>query len=1371
MTLRDRLHRLRSHTAIRVSRRAAKFTIAILAAAVVASLTIDLGPSLRQLAERGGTAQLKRPIHIGRLSVHLLRGSFVLDDFQIDGVNPGDRPFFSAKRLELGLDWSTIFRRRPEIIISSVEMTDWHMVVEKWPGRNNFPKFTSDKPDTGPKRFTTTLKYLRAWRGQFVYEDHEVPWSIDAPNIDLNITNIPQYHGTAAFKGGTIRIQDHLPMWGDFNASFVLDGPLVHLGRIEIHTDGAETTASGDVDFAHWPVMKYDVKSRVHFARMREIFFTDEKWRLSGDGDFTGTFRLYDGGHNLKGTFASQNAGLDDLRFPGLYGALQWNERGFDVWNAGSKFFGGDAKFQYSIKPPPRGVEAPATQRFDVTLLRTNLAPFSDLELTPKGLHFAGTADAHTYLEWPSGHFNQRRGGGNVWATPPPGVALMTTSLDAARAADADHQHEWGPFAPVPLPQHLPVGGQFGFTLSPTEWRVDGGVFRSERTYVRFDGAADWNARGRFNFHVVSRDFQEADQLLTGIMTDFGSPTGVVPFGGRGEFDGTMTGAFNRPRVEGAFRGEELWAWDTLWGDGSARLVVENNYIDVKDGVVRLNGSEIHTDGRFSLANPRSDGGDELDARFRVVRRDLTSLRHAFQIDEYPVSGLFSGEMHLTGPYARPIGFGAMTIDDGTAYGVPMRRATASLRFESRGIRLDALDIGIDAPGGSITGAAFVGWDSTYSFNASGRGIPVDSVVAGRLRRLTASGVGEFTADGSGTFDAPRNNFKFRVADAAVGEQPVGEVTGTLALRGNELSGDVNAASPRLALTGAGRIALTPQADCELAFRFHDSSLDPYVRLFLPNLSPYTTAVTSGSVRVAGELADIDHLVVDTTVDVLDMRLFDYALRNDGPIHMTLDQRTIEIHRLQLAGENTQLRMVGKIGLRDEKIALQATGNADLGILQGFFRDVRGSGRAELRAAVDGPLRAPNFSGSAIVTNGRVRHLSLPNALDNINGAIRFDSRGIQLDELTASMGGGPIQFGGRVNLDGYLPGEMNVLITGQDMKLRYPEGIQSIVDVDLALRGNMKAPVIGGTVDVQSAVWTRRLDAPGSIFDLASRASASAEAAAASDIQSPVPIRFDLEIHAPNAFRMDTNLIRLSASADLNLRGTYDKPVLLGRAEVDRGEMNFEGRRYRVTRGTIDFSNPNKIEPFIDVEAETNVRVPGQTYRVTVSITGTPSRLAQPTLDSDPPLPQAEVVALLLSDVQPGSVRGPAPELLRIQDPNRLETDILRTRATQALSSPLSSEVGRVVEQTFGVDTFQVSPSFTDPNALTSRLNPTARVTIGKRISDRAYLTFSRSLNSSFNDQILLLEYEATDRFYWVFSRNEDQQTYAIEFRVRHSF
>jgi hypothetical protein len=82
------------------------------------------------------------------------------------------------------------------------------------------------------------------------------------------------------------------------------------------------------------------------------------------------------------------------------------------------------------------------------------------------------------------------------------------------------------------------------------------------------------------------------------------------------------------------------------------------------------------------------------------------------------------------------------------------------------------------------------------------------------------------------------------------------------------------------------------------------------------------------------------------------------------------------------------------------------------------------------------------------------------------------------------------------------------------------------------------------------------------------------------------------------------------------------------------------------------------------------------------------------------------------------------------------------------------------------------VTPTLIDPysQSTATRVNPSARVTIGKRISDRVFLTFSRSLSSSLNDQILLLEYDESDRFSWILSRNEDQ-TYAIEVRVRHIF
>src|SRR4029450_1922211 len=266
-------------------------------------------------------------------------------------------------------------------------------------------------------------------------------------------------------------------------------------------------------------------------------------------------------------------------------------------------------------------------------------------------------------------------------------------------------------------------------------------------------------------------------------------------------------------------------------------------------------------------------------------------------------------------------------------------------------------------------------------------------------------------------------------------------------------------------------------------------------------------------------------------------------------------------------------------------------------------------------------------------------------------------------------------------------------------------------------------------------------------------------------------PLKFDVQILVPSTLRVENNLVRMVANADLTLRGTYDRPALFGHAEIERGEVTFEGRRYRITRGSMDFTNPNRIEPFFDVEAETNVRVPGQTYRVTISMAGTSEGL-RPALNSDPPLPAADVLTLLLGDVRPNAATGTAPDLRAIQDRTQTQTDILRTRATQALASPISEPVGKVVEQAFGVSTFQLTPSFVDPNSTqASRINPTARLTIGKRISDRVYLTFSRSLGTIGNDQIVLLGIDGRERVGWVLGRNEDSQTYALEFRVRHVF
>jgi hypothetical protein len=647
--LRGGVSRVRATKAVRYLTILLSTVIALLAAAVVVSVTVDLGPAARREAERLGTNYIERPLHIGTLRIRLLTGRVLLEDVRIDGLKTDDRPFFTAKQIAVSLDWAPAFARKPDIVITSLEMTDWQMLVEKWADAHNFPKFGRDRPKpTGPRPLTVTLRWLRASRGQFAYEDHDLPWSIICPNLTVDIGNLPKYHGTATFSGGTVAIQQFVPMWIDMKtARFAIDGPRIQLDRIDFDTDGAKTVASGVVDTAHWPEQIYQVRSQVQFPRMRELFFKSEPWNVTGAGDFTGTFHLSKAGPDLAGTFASDLASVNAYRFPSLYGSLRWTKSAFDVWDAGSQFYGGDAKFTYSLKP--LGAQVRPTHRFDATLAGVDLEQFTDFEELP-GLRFAGTASMRNVLEWPAGRFSEHRGEGQIFVAPPSGVSPMPPALTAARAAGADRtRREVGRFAPMPLAPHLPIAGDVTYRYGPDDVTFDGGRFATERTHVTFEGSTAWGERSRIAFHVTSRDWQESDQVLAGIITDFGAPTGPVPFGGRGEFDGVMLGPFRNPRVEGTFSGDELRAFDTLWGGGSGRIVFENKYVNVTGGHVRLGDSEIFADGRFSTGYPREDRGEEIDARFRVVRRDLDSLRHAFQIDDYSVSGAMSGEFHLTG--------------------------------------------------------------------------------------------------------------------------------------------------------------------------------------------------------------------------------------------------------------------------------------------------------------------------------------------------------------------------------------------------------------------------------------------------------------------------------------------------------------------------------------------------------------------------------------------------------------------------------------------------------------------------------------------------------------------------------------------------
>ena len=1350
----------------RLYRYGRRFAVAIgvtVAVLVVSLLTLDLGPLLKARLELEGGKWLERTLTIGRLDVRLASGKFVIEDLRISGMYPNEPDWLEAKRIEVSLTWSALLHR--EVLLDSIEMTDWRMIVESFPdGRQTFPRLTGPPraPRTGPRLVVATMQYVRAHRGELIINDYGSDWFMVAPNLEIVTTKAGDYRGRLQWKDGTLFIQKYEPTPVHMDADFkVVDSKIV-FDRIQLLTDGMVSDMTGVIDLPRFPEQLYQIRSRVQLPNQQKIFFARDNFTLFGEAVFDGTFHMFKDGRELEGDFTSALAGVNDHRFPNVRGHVFWDRGRMEVTRGSGDVYGGKADFTFLMAPLGKPDQRP-TGDFDVSYRDVDLNAVSDFYQT-KGLRLAGRATGRHEIEWPIGRYVESTGSGTATFVSP--VDLQGPQLAAAAVAEArDRYLIAGPFSThTPLaPVH--IGGEVTYTYDQEAIRFEPSRVLTDHTYIGFEGATAYGERSKLPFRLTSRNWQEADRFLAGLMTMFDAPTRAVPVDGVGRFDGVLLGSLRRPRVEGRFTGSEMRAWEVTWGDVDGDFVAENSYAHISRSVVTKDQGRMDITGQFSLGYPRADGGEQMNARIRATEFPLSDFREAFDLQDYDVDGMVTGDFHLYGDYEAPLGFGNLTIARGIAYDEPFSEASASLQFEGIGVRLNGIEM--IKGGGAVTGAAFVNWGGTYSFDVAGRGLAVDTLTLTAYPDLPSIfGSLEFTATGAGTFEEPRYDVKWSASDLFFGEEGLGEATGRLSIRGLLMTYEMELASPRLALSGTGRVELNDEMDSEMSFRVTDTSLDPYLRVVQPTFSPFASAIASGTIRVVGELYNPDALRIDTSVEQVNVALLDYRLRNQSPIRVSVEQQVLQVDSLKMVGDDTELDLSGTVQLVDQSLALQANGSANLAVLQGFLPDIRSSGRAEVTARISGTAASPVVAGNALLTNGRMRSLQFPHALEELNGIATFDVAGVRLDGITARLGGGAVRFGGRIGLAGYQLSEYDVTVAGQDMTLRYPEGMRSVVDANLALQGPATTPLVSGTVNVKRATWSRGFGATGGLFSGLAGGD-PAIPAVAGQVAAASNVRFDVRVIAPSTLTVDNDEARIVASADLTMRGTLDRPLLFGNAEIERGEVEFEGRRYLVTRGSMNFANANRIQPFFDIEAETRVRVPGQTYRVTMRMAGTTERL-QPQFTSDPPLQTLDILALLFSDQAPsGNV-----ELAGLQRPDERQQRLVEARATRALTGALSQEVGRVVEQTFGVDTFQITPLLSDPyqQSTSLSLNPSARVTIGKRISNRIFLTYARSLSSSTQDQIILLEFDESESLSWVLSQNEDR-TYALEVRKRHAF
>jgi translocation and assembly module TamB len=368
----------------------------------------------------------------------------------------------------------------------------------------------------------------------------------------------------------------------------------------------------------------------------------------------------------------------------------------------------------------------------------------------------------------------------------------------------------------------------------------------------------------------------------------------------------------------------------------------------------------------------------------------------------------------------------------------------------------------------------------------------------------------------------------------------------------------------------------------------------------------------------------------------------------------------------------------------------------------------------------------------------------VPNGLEKISAVIRFDRTRATIERFTAQTGGGDLSLSGFVGFGGE---ELvyRLQAAAQRVRVRYPEAVSTAFNASLSLTGTTSRRLLSGNVVVNRIGITPKTD-------IGSLLAESGRTAAPAATSSPFlrGMQLDIEVETAPDAELQTSLTRdIQPEADLRLRGTATRPVVLGRISVNQGEIQFFGTQYTIQRGDVSFFNPVKIEPVLNLDLETRVR--GIT--VTINFTGPMDKLNM-NYRSDPPMQSSEIIALLTVGRAPGTAATPTSQTNPSQSFLSAGSNSL---LGQAVTAPLTGRLQRL----FGVSRLKIDPELT---GITN--TPQARLTVEQQLSRELTVTYITNLNRT-QQQIVRVQWDFSRDFSLLAVRDENG-IFGVDFLYR---
>jgi len=1368
---------------------------------------------VRLRIEKTLESRLGRNVDIGSVQIEGGRQSrIIINGLRISNPPGAVHPYFATAAQVIVTGGIDSFWGR-KIRVGRIDIVEPHIYFEIYPEgaklAHNFPHWNSGPPSRY-EIYHLDLGNLYITRGAFEFLDLRHTISAAANDITSTIYVTPKedlYAGVLTSPQFSVNIQDYLPIRTALRSQFRFTPDNLDLRSVAL--DGGPDLRiflNGKMAPLSDAVYNLHVTSQIGLKRVREIFKVGTV--LDGMFDFDGNLSGNGGAYSITGGWRAPKIRADVYDLADVRGTMNvTGDRTLaDIQRA--SYGGGTIAGHYALptyaEPYPMNVDL----RYNGVSLEKL---FSDWGIKDNGLR--GGATGHLVYHWNKDRILAGGGEGNATlakhaqafsqATYPIPLSGSTDfALDngvvtfrrAQLVTDASSIDFTGKFriedawTDLLMKIHSSdfaeldrIGYNFARSAGKTKYTLLG---------LGGSGDASGNVRGKIKSpEVVARINGSGTKYNNVLLGDteidlrYVGDKSVLTFEKAAFHDGagrmTMTGTLTFPdtgpspqfdlaldaanyNVERALQAVDLKL--AIKGIGTGKLVVTGTSDEGKVSFanflvhqgVNQNRSDLRLNG--TVAWLPGTGNTIFDLDIATTSFPVADIVTFLDLGKVPVTGDISGRLHINGLKAKLEGSGQVTISNGSIYDEPVTTAKADIKF-TKGA-LEATNINVIAPAGTITGEGQIDFGTNkFSYTIQSSSIDLSKLKVFSTLAGFFGGSITLSSTGAGTLTQPELVLEAKLNQAT--------------LRGLNLPPDapppalyIAIRNGQLIVKGSAANVLTIDGNGSVA---EDGTLSGLVQIRVTDIakalamSPKTASLPAAgsltaSLQLGGKLTSIETLRIDATFPEFNVRVSEHPFAPARPLHISLRDGRIAFDEFQLSlshgGATPATFTVGGFAelTGAKRLNVDLRGTLEAALLQLFVTDLRADGPIAISGALTGTLAAPRFAGTAEFQNASVRLPGFPQQIDAITGTLNFREDRIEINSVRAHLGGGQINLGGTVTLDGMTPKSVRVTLQGTEVAIRYFEGLTIEGNFALLLSGDLDRSVLTGDVTVNRALYFRDTDIGSALLNavLARRGVTPIVSASWQD-------RIGLRLHltSDNTLAVRNNIADFAGSADLEVTGTLGNPVILGEVTLNEGgKIRFQDIDYRIVRGTINFQNPFRIDPFFDISLEARVsggisEVESGPIDVTVNLTGTIDRMT-PSITSDPPASDITLFSLLGFGA-----------LTR----NTSSTPITATNAGRSLLFQSVSRLLNTSAFSF-IDSFAIS---SDPADLDQTGDPGTKVSFQKRISNSVRILVIYNTRDSKNR--VSLEWEVTPDWVLQFTRDQLSNEYDIEARFRRAY